>query len=147
MHVLCELKRAIFELDMATEIIRILREEIVSDAFEVKNNSNDRLSKNSESKSNSPQNDAKIQMQERGSGQGETAKEQQVMLKDNRGPFSRRENDTELQRKFNEAAKMKERLDEQFTTLSSNKENVDVPSSARTIDKTIFKHIPVISDS
>jgi hypothetical protein len=51
---------------------------------------------------------------------------------------------TELQRKFNEAAEIRERLDEQFITLSSNKENVDIPSSTRTIDKTIFKHIPVI---
>lgn len=43
-----------FELESATKIIRILREEIVSDAFEVKNSSNGRLSKNSESRSYSP---------------------------------------------------------------------------------------------
>jgi hypothetical protein len=66
------------------------------------------------------------------------------VLKDSRGPFLRTENDNELQRKFNVAAKIKERLDEQFITLSNNKENIDIPSSARTIDKTIFKHIPVI---
>jgi hypothetical protein len=91
-----------------------------------------------------PKNDAKIQMQKQGSGQGETAEERQVMLKDNRGQFSSTENDIEVQRKFNEAVNIKERLDEQFITLSSNKENIDSPSSARTIDKTIFKHIPAI---
>jgi hypothetical protein len=74
-------------LESATEIIRILREEIVSDAFEDKINSKDRPSKNSESKSDSPQNDAKIQVQKQGSGQEEPTEERKVMLKDNCGSF------------------------------------------------------------
>jgi hypothetical protein len=81
-------------------------------------------------------------MQKQGSGQGET-EERQVMLKGNRGPFPRTENDNELRRKFNETAKIKERLDEQFLTLSSNKENTGIPSSARTMYKTIFKHMVI----
>jgi hypothetical protein len=50
----------------------------------------------------------------------------------------------ELQSKFNNAANITDRLDEQFITLSSNKENIEILPPAKTTVKPIFKHIPVI---
>jgi hypothetical protein len=38
-------------------------------------------------------------------------------------------------------------LDDQFITLSSNEESIDILSPAKTAVKSIFKHIPVIVNS
>jgi hypothetical protein len=70
--------------------------------------------------------------------------EWEVMFKDNKGLYSRAGKGNELQRKFNDAAIIMDRLDKQFRTLSSNKGNIDILPPAKTTVKTIFKHIPVI---
>jgi hypothetical protein len=101
-----ELKCAVLELELATEIIRLLREEIFSDVIEVISSLKSRLGKKSESesKSDSTQDDGKNQIQKLGSWRSETTEEWKVMFEDNRGLYSRAEKRNELQRKFNDAA-------------------------------------------
>jgi hypothetical protein len=75
-----DLKRAILELESATEIIRILTEEILGAALEVRNSTNGGYS--NDSGSDFPH-DGDNQMQERGNRQSEIAEEVKVKFKDN----------------------------------------------------------------
>jgi hypothetical protein len=88
-----ELKCDILDLELATEIIRLLREVIFSDVIEVMSSLKGGLNKKSESKSksDSAQGDGKNQIQELGSWQSETTEEWKVTFEDNKGLYSRAE--------------------------------------------------------
>jgi hypothetical protein len=134
-----ELERTRIELRSTQKIVKLLEEEIYSTELEVMNNTKG-LSNKSESKSDSPQYDRKSQIQKPGTQQSETTEERKVKLKDNSGLYSRAGKGNELQSEFKDAANIKDRLDEQFRTLSSKRENIDIFPPA----KTIFKHTPMI---
>jgi hypothetical protein len=82
-----ELECAILELELATEIIRLLREEIFSHVKEVMSSLKGGLSRKSESESKSDfaQDDGKNQIQKLGSRQSETTEKWKVMFEDNSG--------------------------------------------------------------
>jgi hypothetical protein len=109
------------------ENIRILREEKFSDDSEVMNSSKGGLrKKKNESESDSAQYDGKNQIQKLGTQQSETIEELKVKFKDNSGLYSRAGKGNEVQSEFKDAANIKDRLDEQFITLSTNRENIDI---------------------
>jgi hypothetical protein len=133
-----ELKRAICELELVTETIRILREVVFNDDLEVIGSLKGGLSKKSERNSDLAL-DREKQIQVPINRNSETTKGYKTAFMDISGLYGKTTNGSQLPRKVNAVAAMANRLDEQ-----SIKENADNCSSASTTMGIIPKHIPVI---
>jgi hypothetical protein len=137
-----DLKRATLELESATEIIRILREEMISAVLEVRNSTNDGHNEGNEN--DSPQEGNK-QIPEQESQQNETMENSKDKCNNKNVICASSGKDNELQSELKEVIKVSDPQDEQFPTLSSSR-NSDIVPPLKTI-KTIVKHIPVIVNS